>query len=127
MRRKLKAPAHRDPFTSEEEATPLAEDLPADPFADEELKPRDRRKVYHPRRMRWEYEDGTPVDGPERVIKERRAARDIVVLFPFGEYKGASLEEVPSELLRWTYSKFEDRGNGLHEAIEAELNKRGEG
>lgn len=45
---------------------------------------------------------------------------------PFGKYAGVPLAEVPTYYLEWFLSNVEDRGNGLHEKVEAEYRTRGD-
>jgi hypothetical protein len=113
------------PRDSKPTESPFCEDLPPDPFIEEEPpSARPVTQVYNPRRMRWEKPDGAPIEEPAKKTKPAGYDR---ITFPFGEYKGCKLEEVPSNLLRWVYQKWEDRGTGLHAAIDWELNTREEG
>lgn len=58
-----------------------------------------QRQVYNPRRMRWEFEDGSPVE-PKR--EEPSSGRKLLYA-PFGPSKGRLLESLDIEDLEWLY------------------------
>lgn len=82
-----------------------------------------RRTIYNPRRLRWEYEDGSPVDGstPRRDL----VSRAFVELWRtkglvFGEYAGQPLCEIPTDYLR----ELKSNNESLNQAVREEIRRR---
>lgn len=98
-----------------------------DPFEDDE-PPVERRKVFNPRRRRWEWGDtGEPAEGPATVKKAPAPKQQVGNRkMGFGKFADHYVEEVPTWYLNWVLAECEDRRNGLHEEIERELQERGD-
>lgn len=88
-------------------------------------KDRYRRQVYNPNRMRWEFEDGTPCEGPDqREPKGRVLYLNSQTRMPFGEHEGSPLAEVPTDYLLFCRDELKHVRPSLREAIELELDNR---
>lgn len=77
----------------------------------------DRRKVYNPRWLRWEYENGDPCEGPEEEVKDKT--------FHFGDFKGCKVDEVPTYYLKFCIRELTKLNATFRKAIEREIRNRG--
>lgn len=81
------------------------------------------RKIYNPQKLRWEYEDGEPVDRP--VVKRITMDERFILHWrerglSFGEYANIPLSEVPTDYLR----ELKTNNPNLAEAVKRELSSR---
>lgn len=69
------------------------------------------RRIYNPRLMRWENEDGTPVE-------------DEAPRFTFGIHKDLSVKEVPKAYLAFCLRELKHLDSNFRDAVAKELRRR---